>query len=166
MHQLSYRSLGVVSNIGVTGAGWILPQSPERHPPFLRQDATSAIKTRCPATSNIRPRPFLLLLARHPNRRSPPSRAPSSSPRSFHDRSSSNRLLYKSTSCRCSRFDTSAANFLRLNRVSPLELALLNFHTPLPLTFFRRVGAAGFSDLAVVKGCPGKLGESMIKGPA
>ena len=54
VHQLSYRSAGVVSNIGVTGVGWILPQTSEYVIPlFYARTPLGAIKTRCSATSNV-----------------------------------------------------------------------------------------------------------------
>lgn len=136
MHQLSYRSLRVVSNIGVTGADWILPQPPERHPPFLCQDATTAIKTRYSATSNIlqlypprAPSPPFCFFPRHPYQTGPPPVFPSVSRSIFI-----HRPLYKSTSCRCSRFDTSPANFPWLEqgvstRIDAIEFSYDGFPT-------------------------------------
>ena len=149
VHQLSYRSAGVVSNIGVTG-GWlgILPQTSEYVIPlFYARTPPGAIKTRCSATSNILAPPLATPFSASspPNRRCRPPTLLAILPLSFLDRSSSNRLLYKLTSCRCSRFDT--FNFLVLQRpgVSPLSnRRYWIFIRLLRVTVFRHVVAASF----------------------
>jgi len=84
VHQLSYRPLGEVSNIGVTEAGWRFSDdaAPTPHQPrFPRHiDATIAIKTRYSGTSTSttvldrrrrRRRRCRLAIVRHPQQSSP-----------------------------------------------------------------------------------------------